>query len=398
MLYSLPLPLSRLVNVAGQVIPRGKQTWLVRVFLGRDTVTGKRRFFNQTVHGRKRDAVELCTRLLRERDTGRLAEPTRESVSEFLDRWIATKVRLRERTRADYKSLIDRHLRPRLGPVRLSRLTSAQIQAVCGKLLAAGLSPRTIKYVHDVLRMALNHAVRTGVLARNPTDLVELPQLTRGRAQSLSPNQVAVFLEYAREDRYYALWLLLVTSGLRPSEALGLRWSDIDLERRTLVVRRVLVRVPGMPYSFEDPKTRLSARTVALLPTAVSALKRHRIQQAEVRLASGPDGYENQDLVFAAGNGAPLDYRVIVRRHFKLLVRRAGLPPFRPYDLRHTSATLALVIGTPVKVVMEQLGHSTVKQTLDTYQHVLPNMQERAAEALEAFLFPVADKATRTNT
>ena len=178
------------------------------------------------------------------------------------------------------------------------------------------------------------------------------------------------------------LFLLLLHTGLRPGEALALKWQDLDLDQGRLSVQRVLLE-KGV---FAQPKTEGSRRVVTFGKTVADELRKHSSAQAAERLEAGPK-YVNQDLVFATTTGAPACLNVVVRRHFKAVIKAAGLPErTRLYDLRHTCATLLLAQGEHPKIVADRLGHSTIKLTLDTYSHVLPHMQERAAEKMDDIL------------
>ena len=189
----------------------------------------------------------------------------------------------------------------------------------------------------------------------------------------------------AKSDEWYALWLLLLTGGLRPGEALGLKWGDLDGNR--LHIQRALIPGAKGAWKLEDVKTERSRRVVVLPETTARALVNHRRKQAEQRLAAGQH-YQDFGLIFAMPSGTPPDYRGLVQAHFKRVLKRAELSPsLRVYDLRHTAATLLLQLGENPKIVAERLGHSTVTQTLDTYSHVLPDMQERSATRLEQALF-----------
>lgn len=209
--------------------------------------------------------------------------------------------------------------------------------------------------------------------------------------QVLNVEEVGRFLAAAREDRWYPLWELLVTTGLRPGEALALKWSDVEFVNRRIRVQRCLVRPPASTWLLKEPKTTRGRRSVTI-PTAVAeTLRRHRSEQLRERLQAGPQ-FQDLDFIFGTTNGSPLDWKVLVRRHFRRIVQRAGIPPIRPYDLRHTCATLLLAAGENVKVVSERLGHSSAALTLDVYSHVLPDMQQQAADRMEHLLFSRGDR------
>ncbi len=371
--------------MAGQIVHRGPGRWVVRIYRGRDAA-GKRRYHNKTIHGTKRDAERYRTKILRELDTGTFVEASQRTLEDFLKEWLEVSVRprVRQRTHQDYSSLAARYLIPSLGHLRLSQLSPGDIQRVYADLQERGLSPRTIRYTHSVLYGGLEQAVKWRMLARNPAKLVDLPRQSRREMRVLGPEQAARFLEAARSDRWYALWTVLLTTGLRPGEALALKWSDLDGDR--LRVQRSLVRDAGGGWHLAEPKSARARRVVSLPATSLRVLQAHRKQQLEERLGAG-EQWEDHDLVFASSTGQPLDFRVAVRRHFKPLLKRAGLPSIRPYDLRHTCATLLLAAGENVKVVSERLGHASATLTLDVYSHVLPDMQQRAAERIEGLLF-----------
>jgi len=221
----------------------------------------------------------------------------------------------------------------------------------------------------------------------NPADLVELPAKKRPEVRVLDREAAAVFLEAIRGNRWESLWEILLVTGLRPGEALGLKWSDVDWEGSRISVQRSLARSDNNSWYFVEPKTPTSRRSVVVPPSSMESLKRYRVKQAEERLQKGAEFRSDLDLVFCNGRGEPIDYRAAVRQHFKPLVRAAGLNPLRPYDLRHTCATLLLAGGEHPKVVAERLGHSDTAMTMNVYSHVLPTMQEGAAEKLERMLY-----------
>jgi integrase len=187
-------------------------------------------------------------------------------------------------------------------------------------------------------------------------------------------------------DQYHALWVLLGTAGLRLGEALGLHWSDIDWQHRTLTIRRALQRQTGRGLVFVEPKSKGSRRTIELLDIAVDALQAHRDRQRIERANPERFGlYEDRGIVFASPTGAPIEQGG-VWKHWKRALEKAGLPPIRRHDLRHTAATLRLQTGANVKVVQELLGHSSVTLTLDTHSHVTPGMQRESADAVNRVL------------
>ncbi len=400
---------------------RGNGRWTMRVFIGRDPDTGKRKFVTRTFD-RKKDADAEARRLERMRDLGSLTQPSKEPLTKYLKRWLDEEKegKLRARTLHEYRGMVKRYIEkppegaPPIGAIPLHRLTPAAFSGLYAFLWKEhGLAPRTLQYLHTVLRQALGYAVRTGALARNPTDHVSPATQLRGTSgadaaakktvRAMSEEEAARFLEAARSDRYYALWAVLLTGGLRPGEALGLEWEHVNLEEGKIHVQQALTRVGVKGWKRVPPKTAKARRVVVLPEVAVSALRAWRAAQAKGRLLLGTE-YEDHGFVFTTEFGAPLDGSNLYARNFNRIMAAAKLgtwekvrvgnrvkkeqdrfrPAFRMYDLRHTCATLLLKRGVNPKIVQERLGHASITLTLDTYSHVLPDMQEGAADELQA--------------
>jgi integrase len=203
--------------------------------------------------------------------------------------------------------------------------------------------------------------------------------------QPLTPEQTKRLVEFVSEDRLAALYVLAVTAGLRQGELLGLKWEDVDLDHAILRVKRTLLGIKDGKPVFGTPKTAKGRRSVKLTAKAVEALEKHRERQIEERKQL-VKLWRDCDLVFPTRVGTPISRHNLVTRSFKPLLVRAGLPDIRFHDLRHTCATLMLVVGTNPKVVQEMLGHANVSITLDTYSHLLPNMQGEAVGRLDNLL------------
>ena len=376
--------------MAGQIIKRGENTWTVRIFLGRDT-NGKRRYFNKTIHGTKREAQKYLTAALREKDLGIFVEPASMSLNEYLDKWLETaaKPRISESTFHNYESLLKRHICPSLGQRKLSDVKPLDVQRVYSKMQTDELSARTVRYAHTVLKSAFKQAVRWDLLSRNPCDSVELPKMKRNEMKAFSPEQAKSFLEAAKDDKHGIIFSFALATGMRPEEYLGLQWKDINLQNGTATIQRVLIwHKKGGGWYFAEPKTGKSRRTMPLPGSLVRQLIEHRRQQLEQRLKLGAK-YENNELVFALEKGTPVYDRNLYKRNFQSVIKKAGLDGvgFVLYSLRHSCATLLLSAGENPKVVSERLGHASIVLTLDTYSHVLPNMQEAASDKLEKMLF-----------
>jgi len=368
----------------GQIIARRERRWLVRVYLGRDRETRKRTYHNRTVYGSLRHAQAYLARRLHERDLSRGVEGLQVTVDEFLDHWLKTAVKpkVRGKTYSDYANMLRRYIRPAIGTRMLASLSPLEIQAAYQAMIDRKLSARTIRYAHSVLRAAIRQAIRWQLLLADPTQGVQLPSPQCREMSVLTTDQARTFLKAASLSPQACLFAVALTTGMRPSEYLCLCWRDIDWNRGTVSIVRSLHKHEGQ-WTFEDTK-RVRSRRVVKLQTWVLELLR-KLRDKDDRASETCDA-AFADLIFATAHCEPINEEYLVKKHFKPLLREAGLPNIRLYDLRHTSATLALTVGVAPKVVSEQLGHASAAFTLDTYSHVLPHMQDEAAAKMEAAL------------
>jgi integrase len=368
----------------GQIIARGERRWLVRVYLGRDRETRRRAYHNRTIYGSLRHAQAYLTRKLHERDLARGVEGPQVTVDEFLDHWLkaAVKPKVRGKTYSDYATMLRRYIRPAIGARILASLSPLEIQAAYQVMVEKKLSARTVRYAHAVLRAAMRQAIRWQLLLADPTQGVQLPSQQRGEMRVLSTEQARSFLRTASHSPQACLFAVALTTGMRPSEYFALCWRDIDWNRGTISVIRTLHRNEGQ-WTFADTKRARSRRVVKLQMWVLDLLWKLKGRADEAGAACDS---VFADLIFTTARGEPINEEYMVKKHFKPLLREAGLPNIRLYNLRHTSATLALTVGVAPKVVSEQLGHASAAFTLDTYSHVLPHMQEEAASRMEAAL------------
>jgi integrase len=247
------------------------------------------------------------------------------------------------------------------------------------------MKPASVRQMHAILHKALEQAVRFDMIPTNPAGKVDPPKVRQEEITPLSAEQADKLLGMTRNerDRFEAVYVLALTTGLRIGELLGLKWSDIDLDARRLRVSRQLQRGQG-GLIFTEPKA-ASRRTVDLPARTVEALKRHRKRQVEEAPKAG-GAYQDNALVFAGSLGGPIGPEKVTQRAFKPLLKRAGLPEIRFHDLRHTFATLLLARGVHPTYVQRALGHASVKMTLDRYSHWMPSMGRATAEAIDAVL------------
>jgi integrase len=362
----------------GQIIARSSNTWLLRIYQGREAATGKRRYLNKTVEGDRSAAEAELTRLLTQIPPRPRAN---SSLDQYLDWWLYAAVdgRLRAKTARDYRTLLARYVRPELGHVKLSRLKPLDLQSLLLSLTSRGLSARTVRYTHAVLRSALDQARRWKLLVENPAADMPLPRSDKREFRVLTPEEAQRFASFCREDPVGLVFLVALTTGLRPSEYLALNTQDFNRPRSTLTITRTLERARGK-WSFAETKRPRSRRTVSVPPEVARLIANH-IDSGELGSAR---------LLFESSTRGPIHERNLVQRSFKPLIERASLPDIRLYDLRHTFATLALREGVPARLVSEQLGHASVAFTLDVYGHVLEETRSAAAERLSELLFSPA--------
>jgi integrase len=374
----------------GSVRKRGS-TWTVVVDVGPDPVTGRRR---QKSKGgfRTRKAAEAGLRELSAAvDEGRYVERSTTTVGDYLDEWLEiVQPRLRPTSWNSYRQAVA-HIKGRVGAVPLQSLVPLEVENLYKELLATRgrqgrpLSPKTVRGVHVVLRKALADAERLGLVVRNAAAAAKPPVPSKHEHTTWTTQQLARFLRSLEDERLAAAFVLLATTGMRRGEALGLRWSDVNLDAgRVSIVQTITTVRDKMVIS--PPKTARSRRLVSLDPETVAALRDHRRRQNEERLRAGEAWSDDGNFVFTNEIGEPV-HPSALSRLFVAYMRRAGLPAIRLHDLRHTYATVALGAGVHPKVVSERLGHATIAVTLDLYSHVTPAIDAEAAALVASKIF-----------
>lgn len=382
----------------------GREVWRIRWPLGRDA-SGKYRYGNMLVHGTKEEAKKKLREILSKRDKGVPVEPARETVKGFLERWLRDyKATLSPTTRASYKHIIDAHLIPAFGSLRLNQVTPQRLQAYYQAKLAEGLSPTTVRYHARVLHAAFRQAMKEGLLGVNPVDLTEPPKPAAFEGKVWTREQALKFLEVAEPadptkvthpaDRYYALWVLLLSTGLRIGEALALRWEHVHLDHDPPylevkaswyeITQKEAEAIGAERRGAKAPKSRKSVRLVVLDRRTAEVLRQHRQRQELEKRVMG-DKYRDEGRVFATLDGrAP--YRSNVYEHFAELTKKANLPRIRLHDLRHTHDTHLKQAGVHPRDQQERLGHATLAMA-ERYTHVLTPDQIEAVRRWEAFFY-----------
>jgi integrase len=366
----------------GSIHKRPDGRWVGVLHLGYKDGKRDRKYFYGKTQKEARQKLEAAKRDL---ERGLPVDIERQTVAQFLDRWLADVVRpkVRPSTYDSYAGHVRLYLKPTLGHHQLTKLTPQHVQSLLNEKLAAGLSPRTVQYMRSVLRNALNQAMKWDLVARNVATLVDPPRSRRPEVRPLTPEQARAFLGAVKGDRLEGLFTVAVALGLRQGEALGLRWEDIDLDAGTLRVRHTIQKING-EWCFVEPKTDRSRRTIVMPAATITALRAHRRRQAEERLAAGAR-WQDWHLVFPSAVGTPLNGSNVTHRLQRIL-ESANLPRQRFHDLRHCCASLLLAQHVPMRVVMEILGHSQISLTMDTYSHVMPALQHEAASLMDAIL------------
>jgi integrase len=349
-----------------------KGLWVAEVRAG----AGQKR---RTVYGQTRAEVQSkLRRLHNDVVAGVSADAALLTVGQWLTRWLElVKPTVEPNTYDRYERHVRLHIAPYLGGLKLAKLSKAQVRGWYASLTEARVSAALQRKVGTTLTIGLNQAVNDDPLPGNPALKIRKPKAKKPEMSPLDPDQVAGFLRSARSDRLFALYLTALDSGARPGELFSLLWSDVDLEGRYLTITKSLEEISGV-LRVKETKTGKSRCRIDLSAETAQALAEHRKAMLAEGHIAGP--------VFCETQGGYLRSSNLRQNSFLPILARAKLPQIRPYDLRHTCATLLLLADVPAKVVSERLGHSSITLTLDTYSHVLPTMQKRAAELMGQIL------------
>jgi integrase len=378
----------------GTIYQRKDGRWAAGISLGYQNGKLKRKSF----YGKTRDEVQKSlTKALHDHQAGLPVALPRQTLEQFLDRWLidCVKPSVRPKTFASYSQLVKLHINPQLGRLPLSKLGPEHVQRFLNDRLAVGairkketdpikgLSPRTVQYLRAVLRRALGEALKWGLIGRNVATLVDAPRTVKHAIHPMTAEETKLFLAKCNGNRLEALFTVALAMGLRQGEALGLRWEDVDWKSRVLHVRHSLQRI-NKKLVLSELKSESSRRDLPLIDVIAAGLRAHRSRQLAERLAAGKD-WQESGFVFTTTIGTPLDARNVVRNYHETLTG-AGIPLRRFHDLRHGCATLLLAQGVPLKTVSDILGHSQISITADIYAHVVPEMRRDAFGVMERLL------------
>ena len=372
----------RRANGEGSIRKRPDGRWEGRYTAGRDLETGKTVYKN--VLGKTQAEVKAkLKQAIQENSEVDTLKAAQYTVGQWMDIWFENyaKIKVRPTSHQTYRGYIDNHIKPNIGKIQLNKLTTLELQKLYKKLLSRGrvdrieakgqpkgLSPKTVRNIHQVISSAMDFAKAQKLIAVNPTDGCALPKLEHREMKTLPVEQLASFLREAKESGVFEMYYIELATGLRRGELLGLKWEDLNLEQGTLRVQRQVARIDG--EVVEAPlKTKNSYRTISLGGDAVGILN-------EQRKKCGGSEY-----VFPSPTGGPISPDSVIQMLHRVL-KRAGLPKVRFHDLRHTFATVALQNGVDIKTVSGMLGHYSAGFTLDTYAHVTTAAQREAAKTM----------------
>ncbi len=392
------------------VMRNGKEYtfWEAAVTTGYDPGTGQqiRKTYTGKTQKEVREKMQAAAVAVQDGD---FFEPSKMTVAQWLDLWLKEySADWKYKTKEKYEAVCRVHLKPALGASRLAKLTTPQIQSFYNELGRTGkvtkkkdkdgkeierkepLSPKSVRLVHGVLSKALNTAVRVGYIKHNPAELCTTPKLEKKEISPLTDEQIKEFMALCENEEYGRIYKLILFTGLREGEALGLTWDCVDFTRNELKINKQLQRQgeSDVLVSLKNSKPRYLTAPAFVM----QLLKDERIHQLEQRLAAGEawQSWKSAEemknaLVFVKDDGNCITAAALYQR-YKHIVEQIGAPDSRVHDLRHTYAVLSLQNGDNVKTVQGNLGHATAAFTLDVYGHVSEKMKEDSAARMQAYI------------
>jgi len=374
----------------GSIFQRGDGLWAATISLGYDH-NGKHQ--RKTVYGKTKTEVMEELKKLQMR-SGQLAsaDAGAMTVSQFLRQWLdAIKLSVCKGTHNNYSQHAGKLIIPKLGSIKLAKLNGMHVEGLYRQLADDGLSTDRQRHAGITLRVALSWAVKHRLIPDNPASgkRSKLPAHIKREIKPLELEQIAAFLQAAREDRLYPMYVLAIDSGCRQGELLGLQWADLDFGQGSLAVSRSLEEVGG-ELNLKEPKTAKSRRTITLSAFTVAALQEHR----KAMLAEGSYGAD-KPVFCGVRNRTWLRKSDVYRHSFAPVLVKAGLR-FRFHDMRHSCASLLLATGCDIKTVSDRLGHASATMTLNTYSHCMAGAQSAAAAKLNLILEGTGKGAVKT--
>jgi integrase len=376
---------SRRGNHEGSIYRRASdQRWVGQLLLGYD---GLGRPIRRFVTAKTRSEVaQKLKQLLRQFDDGLTVPDAGLKLEALFERWFEDVLRhqVAPSTFSNYRAVTVKHIVPALGKKKISALMVTDVDRLLSSKIDSGLSTSTVRRIRAVLSQCLDQGIRWGVVSRNVASHSRAPRETRKEGRTLSPEQAKQFLAYLKGHRNEALYAVMLSTGLRRGEALGLMWKDLDRDSGVLQIRRQLKREGGTLVTA-DTKTSRSRRSVNLPPPMLKALLWHERRQETERTALGTS-WINTGFIFTSAVGTPIDPRNFYRE-FTKICRDAGMGDWHPHELRHSAASLMLAQGVKLQVVSQVLGHASIRMTADVYGHILDPDRQEAADAMGTLLW-----------
>ncbi|RIK32472.1 MAG: hypothetical protein DCC56_01305 [Anaerolineae bacterium] len=356
----------------GSIYQRSNGKWRAQV-----SIDGRRLSFTAKT---KQEGLAWIRETRNQIDKGLTFAGAETKLQDFLAEWLKTVSSSSSKgTHVTYSWTVKTRILPYIGNITLIDLRPDRIQRFYHHLQKEGASNHAVRVTHKTLRVALNHAIKLGLIGRNACSGVKPPKPEQTEMKFYDDHQVKCFLGTAKEigDRFYPLYFIAIHTGMRLSELLGLKWEDVNWDLSTIQVKRQVMHLKGGGYIFTEVKSKSGNRTIILGKQALEILKVHKREQP-ILISSAGENWTDEDLVFPSNVGTPVTGSKI-RSAMRKLLKASGLPKIRFHDLRHTAASLMLNHGIPVLIVSKRLGHSKPSITIDVYGHIIPSQQEKAA-------------------
>ena len=374
-------------NGGGTIRQRADGTWEARVTMGTNPTSGKP--VRKSIYGKTQKEVrQKMTAILGSMDKGTYQPESKATVRTWMNEWLETFCtnKLKGYTLTSYRGIVDNHINKHLGVLPLQSVRGSDIQRMYNKMIADGLSPKTVKNVGAVMHKAFGMAVKQGMIAANPCDAAELPAMQQHEIKPLTDEEIPLFLQAIQEDEMGNAYALCLLAGLREAECLGLSWEQVDFARGTITICQQLQKekTKGGKYMIVPFTKSNKPRTIYPPQLAFDYLKSEQLRQAEKKLAAGQMWDNPNNLVFTNAGGGNLAISTFYKT-FKRIATAIGRPDARPHDLRHTCATVAIASGSDVKSVQDLLGHATASFTLNVYAHSSEKMKEDTAARMQGY-------------